>query len=68
MIRDGETRDVDGEDIDPGDIVLIESGYRVPADIRLVSTHDPEVDESALIGESKAVLNCATSCEDTHRQ
>ena len=40
VIRDGETCDINGEDVVPGDVVLIESGYRVPADVRLVSTHD----------------------------
>ncbi len=52
VIRDGETRDIDGEEVVPGDIVLLESGYRVPADIRLVSTHGLEIDESPLTGES----------------
>ncbi|WP_159904985.1 cation-translocating P-type ATPase [Salinirussus salinus] len=59
VVRDGETRDVDGEDIVPGDVVLLESGFRVPADIRLVSTHGLEVDESALTGESAPVLKDA---------
>jgi magnesium-transporting ATPase (P-type) len=56
VIRDGEARDIEGEEVVPGDVVLLESGYRVPADIRLVSTHGLEVDESALTGESEPVL------------
>jgi Ca2+-transporting ATPase len=56
VVRDGDTRDIDGADVVPGDVVLLESGYRVSADVRLVSTHGLVVDESALTGESKAVL------------
>ncbi|MGQ4556630.1 HAD-IC family P-type ATPase [Halobellus sp. GM3] len=60
VVRDGETREVDGEELVPGDVVLLESGYRVPADVRLVSTHGLEVDESALTGESAPVLKDET--------
>ncbi|MGM0399346.1 MAG: cation-translocating P-type ATPase [Halobacteriota archaeon] len=56
VIRDGETQDVDGEAVVPGDVVLLEAGYRVPADVRLLATRNLEVDESALTGESAGVL------------
>lgn len=56
VLRDGDPQDVDGDDVVPGDVVLLESGYRVPADVRLTATHGLEVDESALTGESAPVL------------
>ena len=54
--RNRETKEIDGEDVVPGDIVWLESGNRVPADLRLVLTHGLEVDESLLTGESYPVL------------
>lgn len=59
VIRDGEVVDVDAEDLVPGDIVHLESGGRVPADIRLLATQALEVDESFLTGESIAVAKDA---------
>ncbi|MCK4659220.1 MAG: HAD-IC family P-type ATPase [Phycisphaerae bacterium] len=56
VVRDGEVRELDAEQVVPGDLVLVESGNRVPADLRLVSTHSLEVDESLLTGESLAVF------------
>lgn len=55
VLRDGEVREVDGEAVVPGDIVWLESGNRVPADLRLIQAHGLEVDESLLTGESLAV-------------
>lgn len=53
--RDGEQVVIDTSLLVPGDIVLLESGNRVPADIRIISEKSFEVDESLLTGESVAV-------------
>lgn len=53
--RDGEVREVKAEEVVPGDVLWLESGNRVPADIRLLSSQGLEVDESLLTGESLAV-------------
>jgi magnesium-transporting ATPase (P-type) len=51
-LRDGETRMVPAEDLVPGDIVLLESGDRIPADVRLVEVKNLRTEEAALTGES----------------
>ena len=56
VVRDGEVRDIDAEELVPGDIVWLESGDRVPADLRLLGAKGLEVDESLLTGESFAVI------------
>jgi magnesium-transporting ATPase (P-type) len=58
-LRDGGVWDIDAEGLVPGDVILLESGSRVPADVRLLSTHAFEVDESFLTGESVAVAKDA---------
>lgn len=52
-------RTVDARDLVPGDIVLLEAGQIVPADVRLVETVRFETDESTLTGESLAVAKDA---------
>ena len=60
VMRDGEVGELDAEEVVPGDVVWLESGNRVPADLRLIWTHNLEVDESLLTGESLTVLKQAS--------
>ncbi|HSH44004.1 MAG TPA: cation-transporting P-type ATPase [Arenicellales bacterium] len=55
VVRDGERRSISPEELVPGDVVLLESGDRVPADLRLIRTHGLAVQEAVLTGESMAV-------------
>lgn len=52
--RDGIEKEVDSEELVPGDIVWLESGIKVPADMRLLEVSGLEIDESFLTGESIA--------------
>jgi magnesium-transporting ATPase (P-type) len=52
VIREGEEFEIDAEQIVPGDLVIVESGMKAPADLRLLSAHALQVDESLLTGES----------------
>jgi potassium/sodium efflux P-type ATPase len=52
VIRDGKEKEVNSEELVPGDIVIIASGMRVPADIRLIHTIELKIDEAMLTGES----------------
>jgi magnesium-transporting ATPase (P-type) len=52
VLRDGERHEIDAGDLVPGDMVLLESGSRVPADLRLLSVKNLRIDEAALTGES----------------
>ena len=54
--RDGEAKEVEAENLVPGDIVLMEAGNVVPADGRLFVTATMEIEEAALTGESVATL------------
>ena len=52
VIRDGHEQEVAAADLVPGDLVLLASGARVPADLRLLQAFELRVDESMLTGES----------------
>ena len=52
VLRDGDREILAGEYLVPGDIILLVSGDRVPADARVVESRNLRIDESALTGES----------------
>lgn len=59
VIRSNETTELPASELVPGDIVLLEAGDHVPADVRLLADWNLEVNESALTGESIAVKKSA---------
>jgi Ca2+-transporting ATPase len=66
VIREGKKHEISSKQLVPGDIVLLESGFKVPADIRIIDIHDLKVDESMLTGESLPVVKkIETINEDT---
>ncbi len=55
VVREGRERQIDAVELVPGDVVLLEAGDSVPADVRIVEGLDLTTDESALTGESVPV-------------
>lgn len=55
VFRDGARRKIAASELVPGDVVLLESGDRVPADLRIVAERGVRIDEATLTGESEPV-------------
>ncbi len=55
VLRAGTEQEIDARMVVPGDVVLLESGVKVPADLRLLRAFDLQADESILTGESVPV-------------
>jgi len=56
VLREGKERIIGAEEVVPGDILILKPGQYVPADARVVESHQLTVDESALTGESLPVV------------
>ena len=66
VIRDGRRQSIPGYELVPGDIVFLEAGNFVPADIRLLEAINLRVEEASLTGESLAVQKNAATVFDKH--
>ncbi|OGE76490.1 MAG: hypothetical protein A3K06_03295 [Candidatus Doudnabacteria bacterium RIFCSPHIGHO2_01_52_17] len=55
VFRGGKIATMDSQELVPGDLIVIKSGDKVPADARLISVNDLQTDEALLTGESKPV-------------
>lgn len=64
VIRNGRLKEIDSSDLVEGDIVELEVGRYVPADLRLISSTNLKVEESTLTGESEAVEKDALALYD----
>lgn len=56
VVRDGKRTIIPTEQLVPGDIVILQQGDRVPADVQVIETYSLMVDESAFTGESNSVI------------
>jgi Ca2+-transporting ATPase len=63
ILRAGYEREVPGHQLVPGDIVILDAGARVPADLRLIDASGLSVDESSMSGESVPVYKSASSID-----
>ncbi len=64
VLRDGKEKDIDAEQIVPGDILLVDSGDLIAADSRVFYTTELAVDESSLTGESVPVSKTIDAFEE----
>lgn len=62
--REGKDILIDSRDLSPGDVVVVRTGDKIPADLRWLEADGLQVDESALTGESAAVFKIAVPLKE----
>jgi Ca2+-transporting ATPase len=68
VVRDGDTKDINAEELVPGDVLTLDEGDQVPADARILEVHGLEVDEAVLTGESMPVMKTADALAPTENR
>lgn len=64
VLRDNQKKDIDSRELVPGDIIILETGDKVPADARLIEVFNLQAQEAALTGESQPVKKTAGALEE----
>ena len=64
VYRDNKRQDIDAADLVVGDVVFLEAGDNVPADLRIVSADNLRIEESALTGETNSVIKTDEALTD----
>ncbi len=65
VLREGKIKEIPAIELVPGDIVVLEEGYIIPADVRFFKCHDLKVEEASLTGESLPIeKNCEVADQD----
>jgi len=64
VVRDGEKRSIDAEQVVPGDVIYFEQGDAIPADARVLDTQELRTNESPLTGESTPVEKTTDSVDE----
>lgn len=67
VIREFKRITINSEDLVPGDLMIITEGIKIPADGKIVHSHDLCVNESSLTGEALGVWKCS-ECTDENKQ
>jgi len=65
VIRNGKQFEIEASELVVGDLVVVEAGKYIPAELRLIQTSDFEIDESVLTGESNPVRKVAAKIAQT---
>ncbi len=65
VVRDGKEQVVVAQELVPGDVIQLQAGDKIAADVRLYEVHDFEVNEAALTGESEPILKQVETLNST---